>query len=590
VPLFDENQPPATLFPPVQSHARGVIKRDYRMTDTPSLGPAPSLKPEAIEIWRQRIHAETFGHYSVVMGVRLLCLKETSAAIEHFRQAAVHLGAGPEVQYLLTQALIQADSSGEAIHPARDAALGQPDVEREGFIAVLDRLAQAQAFEDAATLILNAPATLRRQNGVRARLVEYLIKSSRFVEAHEAFLEAERDGTEPEDLAAVHTLLGVSLIKAGAMRLREAGGVAAIDLLRRADALLGGRADARYMLIRALTDAGREAEAEQIRRVSAGMPSSSDRDGFEAAVTLLINEWCHEGAETLIRKALSEPNRGDARYWEARLCFVQGRYEASATALAHAGREGLRTEAVAGLYEELVRRICGGTLIVGTRETLWPLPRVCDLARGWAQAVPDAVDAHLVSARSHLLTDRIEEALAAYERAAAIDPSANPPPHLYVGMTRLALGRPDDAVAAFEAQMARPGQADLNLTWLGLARHAQGRLEDAAALHQRAIEAVPGDGHGWSNLGLIHLARGDLAAARDAQTKALSAANPAKGWSLSNLAVVELRLGDPEKADELFRQAYASQPLFAPFFARMRAWLAPEILPAYRRLGLLPSP
>lgn len=85
-------------------------------------------------------------------------------------------------------------------------------------------------------------------------------------------------------------------------------------------------------------------------------------------------------------------------------------------------------------------------------------------------------------------------------------------------------GRPQDAVPKLEQVLAaRPDDVDARLN-LGLALLALGRLDDAEAAFRNVVQRAPGYADAWIGLARVEQRRGDLGAARDMANEARRAA------------------------------------------------------------------
>lgn len=104
-----------------------------------------------------------------------------------------------------------------------------------------------------------------------------------------------------------------------------------------------------------------------------------------------------------------------------------------------------------------------------------------------------------------------------------------------------------------------PGNSDL-LHFLGLIAHQSGR-HDEAAEHIRNAIALRANALYWYNLGHVHLARKDSAAAEDAFARTVELA-PTHADALFQLGSIRLDDDDIEGAEEHFRRAIAAKPDF----------------------------
>jgi tetratricopeptide (TPR) repeat protein len=124
------------------------------------------------------------------------------------------------------------------------------------------------------------------------------------------------------------------------------------------------------------------------------------------------------------------------------------------------------------------------------------------------------------------------------------------------------LGRPDDALAHFEAvTRLQPTSANARYNE-GVALEATGRDNEAAAQYQQAIRLDPRYSAPHNNLGNIMLARGRLRDAIQHYRKAVELA-PANAEARNNLGGVLVVADDPEDAIGQLREALRLRPEFA---------------------------
>lgn len=144
-------------------------------------------------------------------------------------------------------------------------------------------------------------------------------------------------------------------------------------------------------------------------------------------------------------------------------------------------------------------------------------------------------------------------------RAVALDPS--PGMWSEVAMSQYRLGDLDAARASFSEALAQDPKNGEVLYSLALLEGEAGR--DPVPYLRRAVEAEPGFGRAWYNLGLAEAAAGRLAEAVGALRHAeeLMPGVPDAPYAL---ATVYLRLNEPEKARSAARRAISIDPLHAP--------------------------
>jgi tetratricopeptide (TPR) repeat protein len=111
--------------------------------------------------------------------------------------------------------------------------------------------------------------------------------------------------------------------------------------------------------------------------------------------------------------------------------------------------------------------------------------------------------------------DRLDQAGVAWEHRRA-------QAQFYLGIARLRSGRPAEAVADLQAAMRLLGEDHSVLLQLGIAAVQARLLEVAADALERAIRVKPDSVPAWINKARVHRAKGEIEAARDSYTRALS--------------------------------------------------------------------
>ena len=139
-------------------------------------------------------------------------------------------------------------------------------------------------------------------------------------------------------------------------------------------------------------------------------------------------------------------------------------------------------------------------------------------------------------------------------------------PALAAAIEHLREERIDEAEPAFEAILRRwPGQPDA-LHFLGVLRHAQGRVDAAVSLIREALAVMPEHSSAWNNLGnvLLLAGRGDEAADAYEQAVRLAApAAPEAARALNNLGVLHRKLHRIDRSEVALREAVRREPDFA---------------------------
>ena len=179
-----------------------------------------------------------------------------------------------------------------------------------------------------------------------------------------------------------------------------------------------------------------------------------------------------------------------------------------------------------------------------------------DMAKG-ATLITEAVHlnpknpaAHYDLGKAWFALGRLEDAVAAFGLALGLKPDFAEV-HNDMGNVMGVLGRPGDAVAAYErALQINPNFAEAHNN-LGNALMAQGRLADAAAAYGRALAINPKYAEAHYNRGNLHHAQGDLEDALAAYEEAL-ALRPNYDEALNNLGSAFQNLGRFDEARTAF--------------------------------------
>jgi protein O-mannosyl-transferase len=154
---------------------------------------------------------------------------------------------------------------------------------------------------------------------------------------------------------------------------------------------------------------------------------------------------------------------------------------------------------------------------------------------------------------------RLQEALDAYARAAALAPEWGDPPYNRGGIL-LRLGRPGEAAADLRrsAELS-PGEPRFRVN-LGVALNRAGRYQEAVELYEGMIRGLSSPAPDvWNNLGVNLIALGRNADAAGAFKNALSL-DPGNASYHANLGQAEEAAGDLRTAESEYRTALASLP------------------------------
>ncbi len=162
---------------------------------------------------------------------------------------------------------------------------------------------------------------------------------------------------------------------------------------------------------------------------------------------------------------------------------------------------------------------------------------------------------------------RLDEAIASYRRALALEPRFAEA-HTNLGNALLELGRLDEA----EASCRRAIEIRLNYAEahhsLGNALLARGQVHAAAASYRRALELQPNFADAHNHLGNALLDLGRLEEAEASYRRALTL-NPEFGEAYNNLGALLRGIGQLEQAMACFRRAIALKADFAEAHANL---------------------
>jgi Flp pilus assembly protein TadD len=163
---------------------------------------------------------------------------------------------------------------------------------------------------------------------------------------------------------------------------------------------------------------------------------------------------------------------------------------------------------------------------------------------------------------------KVDEAIACYKRAIAIDPTYIKG-HKNLGKALWAQGKAAEAVAIYQkAIKLQPDDATIHNA-LGLALRRVGKLADAVAAYRKAIELKPDNAEAYSNLGIVWQTQRKLVEAIRAFRKAIEL-KPDFAEAYSNLGVALRNQGKLDEAVAAFRKA---------------SELGPEMVMAHCNLG-----
>ena len=145
--------------------------------------------------------------------------------------------------------------------------------------------------------------------------------------------------------------------------------------------------------------------------------------------------------------------------------------------------------------------------ITGYQELLGQLPMVAAL--------------HIQLGTAMRGLERYDEAIAAFEAAAAADSSLATSAETEIARTRMAMGDFEAASSALETAAAGAGASREDLYNLGELEFAKGDVAAAETFYERATELDPTWGKPWFKLALVALNTGDMATAKTHFTRVI---------------------------------------------------------------------
>jgi predicted O-linked N-acetylglucosamine transferase (SPINDLY family) len=196
------------------------------------------------------------------------------------------------------------------------------------------------------------------------------------------------------------------------------------------------------------------------------------------------------------------------------------------------------------------------------------------------------IDDALTLALQHHRAGRLDEAVAAYRQALALQP-AYAEAYNNLGCALHAQGHLEEAVAAYRQALAlRPAYAEAHYN-LGNALQAQSRLEEAVASFRQALIHKPAFAEACNNLGNILQEQGKLEEAVAAYRQA-ARHRPSYPEAHNNLGCALQAQGRLEEAVAAYRQAVALKPAYAEAYnnlglARQEQGRLEEAVAAYRQ-------
>ena len=149
---------------------------------------------------------------------------------------------------------------------------------------------------------------------------------------------------------------------------------------------------------------------------------------------------------------------------------------------------------------------------------------------------------------------KVREAIAEYRAGLRLEPSARF--FGLLGSLLLRLDETEGAIAAYRNGLRlAPGDPELTFL-LSRAYRIRGELDTSRALLEQVLEAVPGHGSAWANLGRVLMMSGDLAGASTALHRSVEV-DPRNIEARFLLARMALRAGRTDEAAQWLREILA---------------------------------
>lgn len=364
-------------------------------------------------------------------------------------------------------------------------------------------------------------------------------------------------------MAGAQTPLDADALFARGVGLHQAGDiVGAIEAYQAALELAPDRIDARSNLGAAYARLGRYDDAAQHYRAVLTRAPEQMQVRFNLALALYKSGRVPEAAEELGRVVAAEPGNRSAVLLLAD-CNAQAGNDAAVVALLAPREEDFKDDR---LYAYLL-----GNALLRRNELARGQAYIDRLFRGGETA-----EARLLMGVAHLKRGDRPAALSELERAVQLNP-ALPTVHSLLGRALIGMGRREDALQAFRAELAQnPNDFDANV-YLGMFLKDDGKLDEAHEYLKRAARLRSQDPAALYALGALHVAAGRDAEAQVA-LEAVTERVPGYRQAHVLLATVYYR---QKKKDEGDRQRAIAAKLEAEQQA-LEPGAADDLGPAYR--------
>lgn len=165
----------------------------------------------------------------------------------------------------------------------------------------------------------------------------------------------------------------------------------------------------------------------------------------------------------------------------------------------------------------------------------------------------------LTRGHAHTAIGQVEDALADYKEAIAIDPKLHVA-RMFIGLSLTTLGRLEDAEKAFLAALAAQPKDAPTAVHLGNLYRQQKKLVDATKLYEAAVKAQPSYTWAHAQLGFVLMERHDYQRAEKTLQRALEL-DPENDDVEISLGDLALRRHDDKEAEQRYRRILTRSPM-----------------------------